>query len=69
MTRIFTTGGKKALEANGIRTRLVENLCEIKDDVVDVYIDNMKKVFNRIRRDKGLRCLCRWLMKQTQKSW
>jgi hypothetical protein len=32
MTRSFITGGKKALEANGIRTRFVENLSEIKDD-------------------------------------
>jgi hypothetical protein len=30
MTRSFTTGGKKSLEADGIRTDIVENLYGIK---------------------------------------
>jgi hypothetical protein len=58
-TRSFTTGGRSGLEANGIKTGFVENLYDLKDMGVDLYVENMEKVSKEIRRDKGLPCLCR----------
>jgi hypothetical protein len=48
MTRSFTTGGRSDLEANGIRTRFIESLYDLKDMGVDPYVENMKKVGKEI---------------------
>ena len=47
-TRSFTTGGRRGLEANGIRTRFVENLYDLKDMGVDPYIETMEKLRKKI---------------------
>ena len=48
MTRSFTTGGRSDLEANGIRTRFIESLYDLKDMGVDPYVENMEKVGKEI---------------------
>jgi hypothetical protein len=44
MTRSFTTGGKKPLEEDGIRTDIVENLYGIRHGPRCLYRQNVKNI-------------------------